>query len=537
MGENKKINFIFRKAYYLLLLILLFSCQYEQHRDFNIIMISLDTTRFDYIDSGKGALAKTPALKKFAKDSIVFENAFCTCPETLPSHLSVFTSRMPHELKVFNNSDIYEGSYKMIHQVLRRKGFHTSAIISLGTLDSETGIKPGFIDFDDNLFEKEIFFVPAEKVTERAIKKINNFKSRNFFLFIHYSDPHTPYAPPEAEALFEIHLDGKRMADFNAYTGAILRKKISLARGSHLMEFRVRNHFEDFTHFILRRLRFSKECTVRSNTLQKKDSGYRDAYHLNDDQGRIQIDCDKEGYIELFQVIPILNQNSALKLYRQEVEYMDQSLGELFRHIEKHNRFSKTVIVVFGDHGEGHGEKDGFFGHTKYVNRQFIQVPLIMRIPNMGNKRFEYPVSLDCLSPTLLEYLKIHSQSIPWKKSILNEIKEKKINKKNICSFAFKPSARFNTLSLIRWPFQGVVYWDKGEVKRWEFFNLKKSKAFNEQDVVDREDLSRYSEDMYARLMRDIKEMREEISLSFGTKKEPSEKILEKMKTLGYVGK
>ena len=77
----------------------------EKARGYNVVFITLDTTRADYVDTGgsAGARAFTPGLKRFAKTSIAFENAYCTIPQTLPSHLSLFTSYFPYEFGVLSN--------------------------------------------------------------------------------------------------------------------------------------------------------------------------------------------------------------------------------------------------------------------------------------------------------------------------------------------------------------------------------------------------------------------------------------------------
>ena len=95
----------------------LFCCQ-PKPTPMNLIYISLDTTRFDFINTGRGARANTPQLKHFASQSVVMDNAFATIPQTLPSHLSVFTSRFPHELGVLGNENQYDGRFKMIQDIL-----------------------------------------------------------------------------------------------------------------------------------------------------------------------------------------------------------------------------------------------------------------------------------------------------------------------------------------------------------------------------------------------------------------------------------
>jgi len=337
---------------YLSLTVFFFGCSPSEKKDLNVILISLDTVRYDHIDTGRGTKAYTPELKRFSQHSIIFENAFSTSSETLPSHLSVFISRFPHELGVYDNEHKYDGRYKMIQQAFEKAGYSTATIISLGTLASATGIRTGFHEFCEEFFEEDIFYVPAEKVTREARVMIEEFKDRRFFLFVHYSDPHTPYAPPNVEGHFEITLDGKLIADFNPYRGSILRKTVPLPKGSHMIEFKVKDNRGDFHHFILRKLNMSEGCSAALQGLEFSRELYGGSYIMRNPESQMSISCEQNGYLEIFQIIPILKKKAALKYYREEEEYMDSSLGLLLRSLEKSGLLKKTVIKYFQENIE-----------------------------------------------------------------------------------------------------------------------------------------------------------------------------------------
>jgi len=383
MKKSPKKILILNKILFLLFLLLFFRGSSEEVKDFNVIFISLDTTRYDYIDTGRGAKAFTPELKRFSQASVVFENAFSVSSQTLPSHLAVFSSHFPLDLKVLCNEDSYDGSHKMIQQVFQELGYHSAAIISLGTLASGTGFEKGFQVFKDDLFEDGIFFVPAEKITLEAINLLQKIKNRKFFLFVHYSDPHTPYAPP-----------------------------------------RINHDFEDFCYFIIRRLEVSQGCYLNVKNLEYSKELYGGSYLMRNPESHVNIECQRDGYLKIFQIIPILKKKAALELYKKEVEYMDLHIGKFLDTLEKSGLGKKTITVIFGDHGEGHGEREKYFGHTKFLNRQFIQVPLVMRIPGMEGKRISYPVSCISVTPTILEFLGICDVSFNKRESLFKGIQK-----------------------------------------------------------------------------------------------------------------
>ena len=141
----------------------------------NVLLVSLDTTRADYVDSGRGSRAWTPELRRFGAGAWVFENAFTTIPQTLPAHLAMLSGRLPHELGVFGNEYVYDGRWPMLQQVLQRRGWRTAGIVSLGTLAATTGIARGFDRYEDRLNDSNHYYAAAEKVTPAII----NFMARN----------------------------------------------------------------------------------------------------------------------------------------------------------------------------------------------------------------------------------------------------------------------------------------------------------------------------------------------------------------------
>ena len=530
-----------RNLYFLLIFLSLtvfFSgCSHPEKKDMNVLFISLDTVRYDHIDTGKGAKAYTPELRRFSQSSIVFENAFSTSSETLSSHLSVLTSRFPHELGVYGNEHKYDGRYRMIQQVFEESGYSTAAIISLGTLASATGIRTGFQEFREDLFEEDIFYVPAARITQEAGRMIEELKNTRFFLFVHYSDPHTPYAPPNVEGHFEIALDGKLIADFNPYQGSILRKTLPLQKGSHVIDFKVKSDFEDFQHFIVRRLEMSEGCVGDAQNLEFSKELYEGSFIMRDPKSKMKIRCEQNGDVEIFQIIPILKKKAALKYYREEVEYLDSSLGLFLRSLEKSGLLKKTAVVIFGDHGEGHGERERFFGHTRFLNRQFIQVPFIMHLPGMEGKRFSSPVSLIGITPTILEYLGIRDKKFNPEESLLKEIKKGRAKDRTIFSFAFAPSAKTNKLSIIKWPYQAIFYLEEDRLKKREVYNFALSQSYTQSDALQEEVIRKTANHYHKIFQRHFKHFRRIFSPSASSKKITDKEMLEKLKALGYVDK
>ncbi len=526
-----------------LLLTLLAACT-AKPEPYNIILITMDTTRSDYVDSGKGAKAFTPSLKQFSKQAVVFEQAYATIPQTLPSHLSILTSYFPHECGVYSNEFQYDGRHKMLQEVLKEKGYSTAAVISLGTLASTTGINKGFDLFVENLNGETVFFTPAEQVTAEGLRLLNKVKKNKFFLFLHYSDPHSPYAPPSTGALgrFTIDVDGKRAVEFNAYQGAILRKELEIPNGTHIIRFKVEGQPEDFDNFVLRKVTSSENCTLSFENISFSKNYYGGSHLLKAPEGIITVKSRGKGYVKIFQVIPLLTWKSVLNYYRLEVEYMDRQIGKFLWSLEKEKLLDHTIVVIAADHGEGLGERERYFGHVRYLNQQFIHTPLMVYIPGTTPKHATDPVSLLGIAPTLLEFLGFRDNGFRFEESLLQTIQDPgKSNRANrdikpVFSFAFSPSSADDRFSVIQWPYQCIFNKDNSGAVTQETYQLLLSQSFRKWDEFSADVLVRHSRKNYIAMQQAF----QQVSAVFAKNKLARAKTinreeLEKLKTMGYL--
>jgi membrane-anchored protein YejM (alkaline phosphatase superfamily) len=508
---------------------------------YNIVFITMDTTRSDYVDTGNGAKAFTPELKQFARKAVVFDHAFSAIPQTLPSHLVMLTSYYPHECGVYSNENIYDGRHKMLQEVLKEKGYTTAAVISLGTLGGNTGINKGFDQFHENLNGKTVFFTRAEKVTAEGIKLLNEIKKNKFFLFLHYSDPHSPYAPPStrSQARFCIEIDGKPILDFDAYQGAILRQDLEIPNGSHNICLKVDKHPEDFDYFVIRRLTSSENCQLTFQNISFSKNYYGGSYIVKAPGGNISVKSRGKGNISIFQVIPILSWKACHDYYRMEVEYMDRYIGKFLSTLEKENLLANSIVLITADHGEGLGERERYFGHVRYLNQQFIHIPFMIYIPGIKPKHEFTPVSLIGISPTILECLGFRENRFRFEESLLSTIKEKHYNdniKKPIYSFAFSPSSVNDRLSVIQWPYQCIFNKYSPDTVEQELYQLALSQSYRKWDEFSVEVLIKESKNDYVIMQQSYQQLSSVFAKNTTAKsKGLSFEESEKLKTMGYL--
>ena len=162
----------------------------------SILLVTLDTTRADAIGpEAKGI--RTPAFDGVAARGRRFRQAYAVAPETLPSHASMFTGLYPAGHGVHENGRALADVHPLATVRLEAAGYETAAFVSAYVLARQFGLARGFETYDDALGRGEVER-SAKETTDRAIAWLQTQSDRPRFLWVHYFDPHTPYAPPES---------------------------------------------------------------------------------------------------------------------------------------------------------------------------------------------------------------------------------------------------------------------------------------------------------------------------------------------------
>jgi len=185
----------------------------EDGRPPGILLISMDTTRSDYLSVYGFPHPTTPHLEELAAQGVVFSHAYSPTPMTAPAHASLFTSLYPATHRVTHNAERLPDERRTLAEVLARRGYATAAVVSSFVLDAKFGLAQGFAFYDDELdrahssIDREEwrghwieggFDRTADETTRRAVDWLEHGRDPKapFFLFVHYFDPHDPYVPP-----------------------------------------------------------------------------------------------------------------------------------------------------------------------------------------------------------------------------------------------------------------------------------------------------------------------------------------------------
>ena len=159
---------------------------------FNVIIVLEDALRADHLSCYGYDRETTPALDKFAKNGILFSNAFSQETKTRPSVPTIMTSLYPTATGVWNFSEALDDKYLTLAEVMRRQGFATGSFIQNDNAGPAGGLHQGF----SNLFDESALGTKAEGMyNENLYAWIEANIDRNIFLYIHLCDPHGPYDP------------------------------------------------------------------------------------------------------------------------------------------------------------------------------------------------------------------------------------------------------------------------------------------------------------------------------------------------------
>ncbi|HEV8130574.1 MAG TPA: sulfatase-like hydrolase/transferase [Acidobacteriota bacterium] len=183
-------------------------------RDANVLLITIDTLRADYLSCYGGKKAPTPNIDALAARGVRFANAFAQVPLTPPSHACILTGAYPQAHKIRDiGGFVLDGTIPTLATITRDAGFETAAFIGAAVLNRHFGLNRGFNNYNDDMMGQDpgerlpgvVAEIHGDVVTRRAVDWLKSSASRglgiqpgkNFFLWVHYYDPHFPYDPPE----------------------------------------------------------------------------------------------------------------------------------------------------------------------------------------------------------------------------------------------------------------------------------------------------------------------------------------------------
>ncbi|MEW6234271.1 MAG: sulfatase [Candidatus Omnitrophota bacterium] len=320
---------------------------HTKNKKTNVILITVDTLRADYLHSYGNTWIQTPCIDQMANEGIKFDNAYAPMSTTTPSHASILTSLYPYEHGVINNDYHLAERIPRLPEIFLEMGYKTGAAVSVFHLaDKTSGLGKGFDAYMQNdpawrlergIEELSVLTRSASVTTNAAIQWLESIHNDPFFLWIHYYDPHAPY-----------DADG----DF------------------HRMYY-------------------------QGDPKNPENPSMKNALFRNEWSGTILEWGRKYTDLDYYK-----------KEYGAEISYTDSHIQRLLDALKRLMIDENTLIVVTVDHGENHGDHGIYFDHW-FLRKTDLHVPLIFFYPKKlpKGKVVDKYVSLIDIAPTILDVL------------------------------------------------------------------------------------------------------------------------------------
>jgi arylsulfatase A-like enzyme len=181
-----------------------------------VVLITLDTLRYDGVFPSGSESDAMPALHKRAQGGAWFARFYATTTVTQPTHASLFTSLPPWEHGVTRNGQILAADHVTLAERLHDAGYQTAAVVASFPLSERFGFRQGFDRFSEEFTRGELdqwrswevpekkFFTLADRVTDRAIEQISSATGDRQFFWFHYFDAHAPYGDTAGESFSKV---------------------------------------------------------------------------------------------------------------------------------------------------------------------------------------------------------------------------------------------------------------------------------------------------------------------------------------------
>ena len=206
----------------------------------NIVLITLDCVRPDFLGCYGHKDVKTPNIDSLSSQGVIVDRAYSHSSVTGPSLMSLFTSRFPFDHGVRFNATPAETKLPVMAQILQKHDYRTAAFVGGYMLNSRLGFNRGFGYYDDKMVNSKVeelvlsmfgyykewggskikkFSRNANRLTDSAVKWLGSTDNKKpFFLWLHYFDAHDQFRLPQPlHYLYFRRRDYKKNVEFMDY--------------------------------------------------------------------------------------------------------------------------------------------------------------------------------------------------------------------------------------------------------------------------------------------------------------------------------
>jgi len=266
----------------------------------NVLVLAIDTLRADHLGCYGYPHETSPRIDAMADQGVLAEDLYCAVLPTYPSFTTFYTGQHPitHGIVAHGGKAQLAKEAPFVTQAFLEAGYTTCAVDNLNR--ARQWFARGYEHYIDPSLRRTLLLgVTCEELNHRAVQWLRAHADEPFFMFIHYWDPHWPYAPPPRHR--NRFYNGGQPTDPN------------------------NRALEDWWKTPL-------GAMARDTWLRTSDGLVTDPAYVS-------------------------------AMYDQEIRHVDDGIGEMLQTLDELGLSDNTLTVLFGDHGESLTEHRILFDH------------------------------------------------------------------------------------------------------------------------------------------------------------------------------
>jgi len=328
----------------------------------NILLLTVEALRYDYLGCYGNDQIKTPNLDTLASKGVIFDNYFIQAPFTTASLSALSTGCYPFKSGARIPGQRPDQKYPAFIEELGKKGYFIK-------IDSSMLMRlfPDSPVLDSRLDTGNIYLYKKLRARLMRFQHIINRALGN------YMSP-----------VFGRYCFGDTTSMSQTF------KLFRRIRSNRDKKWFFWTHFQANCHEPYEAPSYFIKMYTTNNEDLKTSYGAEELRHLRANPGAITDN--------------VLQGIKAA--YSAEVSCIDRQIGMIIDCLKKQGLFEKTVIILSSDHGEVLG-KNGWIGHGQFLKDALVHVPLIIYAPGFeyfeGGKRISDFIEEVDIAPTIFE--------------------------------------------------------------------------------------------------------------------------------------
>lgn len=163
----------------------------------NVIIVLMDAAGAKHFTTYGYQRETTPNIEKLSQEGVQFDHAYCQAVYTLASTTTMMTGLDPFRHQLYERQNKLPDSIETLAERFGKNGYTTATFVANGNVSPNFGNTQGF------QVVREVHNEPGytgwgADLTNRFTEWLQNQnRDKNFFVYLHYREPHGPFNPPK----------------------------------------------------------------------------------------------------------------------------------------------------------------------------------------------------------------------------------------------------------------------------------------------------------------------------------------------------